>query len=112
MNQEESQKIVQCHALDYTDRWEAMITETDTSVREAGELVASLNHYTSKGVDKLERYLKSLQMASQELDPMMQRIKAHIIVLGGYVPLLLRIRMWVGKQPVKRFLLAIMRLYS
>ena len=112
MKPEESQKIVQCHALDYTDRWEAMITKIDTIVEEAEEFVGSLSFYSSSAVEKLEKYLTSLEIVSQELDPVTQRIKAHIIVLGWHVPLLRRIQIGLGKKPVKRFLSAVLRLYS
>ena len=44
MNPEESQKIVECHALDYTDRWELTMIRIAATVEEAEEVVGSLNH--------------------------------------------------------------------
>jgi len=89
MKQDDAWTVVRCHAWDYTRGWEIGITKGRTYVQNAERFVRPLNHYISSAV---EEHARSLGLASETLDAVIESIGGDLRTLRRYIPLLYRLR--------------------
>lgn len=88
MNQDDALRIVQFHAWNYTREWETGVSQVGTSLEKAERFLQPLSHYTNSAVEQLERHIKNLSRASEQLHQLMGDITRDVRTLRRYVPLL------------------------
>lgn len=98
MRSDHAQRVVQLHAQDYSREWENRITDVRTIMDGAKSFARAVSHYTSSAVEQLKTHTWELELASDQLDQVIEAITKDKKILRRYVGFFYRLRRTLWHQ--------------
>jgi len=87
MRTEHAQRIVQLHSRDYGREWENRIAEVRIITEKTESFARAVNHYSNSVVEQLKAHIQELELASDQLDQIIEMINKDKKILQRYVGL-------------------------
>jgi hypothetical protein len=98
MRKEHAERVVQLHGQDYSREWENCITDVRTIMERAESFARAVSHYTSSAVEQLKTHTRELELASDQLDQVIEAITKDKKILRRYVGSFYRLRRTLWHQ--------------
>lgn len=85
MKKEHAQRVVRLYGSDCARDWQQVIANVERKVDDADAFARHVSHYTPRVVDQLETHVRTLEVAREEIERVIEAIGADEQMLRRYV---------------------------